>query len=151
MRPSGPSNPDSPGVVVVRAVLPAPPAQVFELFSTAAGLEAWFCDGARADPGPGGAVEARWRDDGDGERSRCGAFVEWQPPHLVSVAWSGDGELWRVAIADHPQGSMVAVLSPPLPADGGARAQVRHDTARMGWEVALAALAELIGQGPPAA
>lgn len=42
----------------------ADPQRVYEAFTTAEGLDAWFTDGSTVDPRPGGEIRFRWRDWG---------------------------------------------------------------------------------------
>lgn len=42
----------------------ADPERVYEIFTTARGLDAWFTIGASVDPRPGGNIRFRWQDWG---------------------------------------------------------------------------------------
>jgi uncharacterized protein YndB with AHSA1/START domain len=42
----------------------ADPERVYEAFTTAEGLDAWFTVGASVDPRPGGQIQFRWQDWG---------------------------------------------------------------------------------------
>ena len=68
----------------------AAPATVFELWTTAAGLCAWWGVSATVDPHPGGAI----RVDIDGEHVMVGEIVEAEPPRRLrfTFGWEG-GEL----------------------------------------------------------
>lgn len=61
-------------------------------------------------------------------------------------------ELLRVAIAPHPDGSMVTVVSPPMKAHPTIRPEVLQQAVQQGWEQTLQRLAELLaaeGNAPP--
>lgn len=65
----------------------AAPATVFEMWTTADGLRAWWAVDAEVDARPGGAL----RVDVDGEHVMIGEFVELDPPHRVrfTFGWNG--------------------------------------------------------------
>lgn len=150
---------DPPQQVIVRQTIGADPATVFALFTHHRHLEQWFCDEAQSDERLGGEVHAVWADDdGEGSHERVGHWVAWEPPHLAVVEWFGvqtaqdetknteklPSDFWRVAIAPHPDGCMVTVVSPVLRSEGTVRPQVLYDSAKMGWEMVLQGMGDLI-------
>jgi len=92
----------------------AAPHTVYRLWTTAAGLAAWFGRSAEADPRPGGAL----RVDVDGEHVMAGEFVQLDEPHRVvfTFGWEG-GEL-------PPGASTVDIRIDPTSA--GSRVTLRH-------------------------
>ncbi len=153
---------DPPRQVIVRQTVPAEPAVVFALFTAKRNLELWFCDEAQSDERLGGEVHALWHDDdGEGSHERVGHWIEWEPPNLAVVEWFGvqtvqetgetgerlPSDFWRVAIAQHPEGSSVTVVSPVLHSDGVVRPQVLYDSAKLGWEMVLNGMGQLLSQG----
>ena len=63
--------------------------QVYKAFTTVEGLDAWFTNGAKLDPRPGGEILFRWRDWGPdrvtGEDG--GPVLEAVPPERFVFQW----------------------------------------------------------------
>jgi uncharacterized protein YndB with AHSA1/START domain len=82
------------------------PDRVYDAFATAAGLDAWFTQGAEVDARPGGHIVLRWKDWGPdhyaGEDG--GPVLESQRPTLFAFQWFPDGPdtpiTVRIAIRD---------------------------------------------------
>ncbi len=87
---------------------------VYELWTTAAGLCAWWGVSATVDPRPGGAI----RVDVDGQHVMVGAIVEAEPPRRLrfSFGWEGGDPA--------PGSTTVDVLIDDV--DGGSRLTLRH-------------------------
>ncbi len=93
----------------------APPATVFDLWTTTDGLEAWWARSATIDLRPGGAI----RVDIDGEHVMVGEFVVVEPPHRIVFTFGWEhGDL-------PPGASRVDVAIQPT--DTGSRVVLRHD------------------------
>lgn len=92
----------------------AAPATVYDLWTTAAGLGAWWGAAITVDARPGGAIEV----DVDQGHVMIGEFVELDPPHLIVFTFG-----WR----DHdvqPGSTTVTVRIDA--AGGGSRLTLRH-------------------------
>lgn len=65
----------------------AAPSTVYDMWTTAAGLSAWWGSAVSVDPEPGGAIEVAV-DDG---HTMVGEFVELDPPHTIvfTFGWRG--------------------------------------------------------------
>ena len=92
----------------------AAPHTVYELWTTADGLTAWFGNTARADRRVGGEIHV----DVDGEHVMAGEFVELDPPGRIvfTFGWVGG--------AIPPGSTTVEVTIEPV--ERGARVRLRH-------------------------
>ncbi len=150
----------TPRQVIVRHALPATPDRVFALFTTALGLQSWFCDAAESTESVNGEVHAGWQDDDGATWERLGRWVEFEPPRLAVLEWYGvqsagknageDGQLtpdyWRIGIAplDDGDSSVVTIVSPLVASEVAMRPELLADAAKMGWDATFAALRELL-------
>jgi uncharacterized protein YndB with AHSA1/START domain len=168
MQPTSPLQPQ-PRHVIVRRDLPAPPAEVFILFTEGPQLARWFCDAADSDAQPGGEIHAVWADDEGGEDwERTGTWVAFEAPHLAVIAWQSaetahvdpagaevgqpaaapPADFLRVAIAprtldDGSVASTVTVISPLL-AQSRIRPEVMQEAVQHGWQLAFAQLEAIL-------
>lgn len=92
----------------------ASPETVYELWTTADGLAAWFGNTARADHRIGGEIHV----DVDGEHVMSGEFVELDPPGRIvfTFGWIG---------GDLPPGSTTVEVTIES-VERGARLRLRH-------------------------
>ncbi|MBM4344420.1 MAG: SRPBCC domain-containing protein [Deltaproteobacteria bacterium] len=156
-----------PRQVIVRHALPGPPDRVFALFTSAAGLQSWFCDAAESVEALNGDVHAAWHDEEGATWERIGRWVVFDPPRVAVLEWYGvqtagknagdDGQLaadyWRIAVApgDDGAGSVVTVVSPLVASEVAVRPELLADAARVGWDATFGALRELLAapaEGP---
>lgn len=169
----------TPAPVVIRHVLPAPPQQIWQLFTSGEQLARWFCDAADSDVRIGGEVHAAWVDE-DGEHwDRVGVWTDLDPPYRATLEWLDDDEVTapqealtgdmqvvvgapeadvpatpkprdslRFAIAPHPQGSTVTVLSPLPQTTIAIREDVLREAAQQGWRKAFEELEQLLATPP---
>ncbi len=68
------------------ARLAARAEDLFERFSTAAGLPQWLADRAAADPTLGGELRLEWA----GRPPVKGHFVVWDPDRFLAMTWEGE-------------------------------------------------------------
>ncbi|NNE11109.1 MAG: SRPBCC domain-containing protein [Ilumatobacter sp.] len=102
-------------VVELTVEIDAPPAAVYDLWTTADGLCAWWGVAASVDVRVGGSIEV----DIDGEHVMIGEFLELDPPHRLAMTFGWrDGEL-------PPGASTVEVTFDPR-AGGGTTVTLRH-------------------------
>ena len=131
-----PADADALGPVVKSLVVPLPPEQAFELFTT--GMSRWWPldshsvgeDHAHAvlvDGTVGGAV-TEWIDDGRSEV--WGRVTAWEPPGRVALDW----------FPGHPEKEATHLEVTFVPADGGTRVELTHSrwSARSDGELARA-------------
>lgn len=160
--------------VIVRRTLPASPERVFDLFTRGEDLARWFCDACDSDPRLGGEVHAAWIDEEGEPWDRLGHWLEFDRPFVATLEWLeaedfegqsadphvlADGqpitvgaeepaprqrETLRIALAPHPDGCTVTVLSPLMQGRDTIRPEVLHDTVRHGWETTLQGLEQLL-------
>lgn len=87
--------------IVKEALLPAPPARVFEALTSEGELRAWLSGDARFEPRPGSSY--RLADPGWGGGGR-GRVVDVRGPRELALTWHWDPELppteLRVALSD---------------------------------------------------
>ena len=78
----------------------ANPERVYEAFTTAEGLDAWFTDGSTVDPRPGGEIRFRWRDWGPdkvtGEDG--GPILEAVKPRRFVFQWHPEDESYATTV-----------------------------------------------------
>jgi uncharacterized protein YndB with AHSA1/START domain len=78
----------------------ADPQRVYEAFTTAEGLDAWFTDGSTVDPRPGGEIRFRWRDWGPdkvtGEDG--GPVLEAVKPRRFVFQWHPEDESYATTV-----------------------------------------------------
>lgn len=83
-----------PGEIRHAVLVRAAPEQVYDAFTTAAGLDRWFTTGAESDPRPGGEMTWRWHEWGPDKLS--GAFtvpvIEAVRPSRFVFQWAGEGD-----------------------------------------------------------
>ncbi len=156
--------------VIIRSPLPGTPEQVFDLLTAGDRLAQWFCDACDSDARLGGEVHASWVDE-DGEPwDRVGIWTEFDAPHRLTLRWlavqtaadlavTGDQHIaidappaepeadeLKFAIAPHPRGAMLTVLSPTLVAETPMRAEVLEDVTQKGWQQCFQLLEQLLAQ-----
>ncbi len=156
--------------VIIRSPLPGTPEQVFDLLTAGDRLAQWFCDACDSDARLGGEVHASWVDE-DGEPwDRVGIWTEFDAPHRLTLRWlavqtaadlavTGDQHIaidappaepeadeLKFAIAPHPRGAMLTVLSPTLVAETPMRAEVLEDATQKGWQQCFQLLEQLLAQ-----
>ena len=105
------------GVVQRRAVLEAPPAEVWRALTDPAALDAWWGEGTTLDAVPGGT--GRFVEDG--EPTRVGVVVEARPHERLRLDWwpedpEDDEPARRVTVdlAPCPFGTVVTVTEAAL-------------------------------------
>ena len=78
----------------------APRERVYDAFTTAEGLDAWFTDGTTIDALPGGYLRFRWRDWGpDGISGKDGGPVlEATRPARFAFRWHGEARGYESTI-----------------------------------------------------
>lgn len=143
--------------LIVRSPLPGSPEAVFALLTQGQGLALWFCDACESEARLGGEVHAVWRDD-DGEPwDRVGVWAEFDAPHQATLRWldaNPDGaeatppDELKFAIAPHPLGAMLTVLSPLPQGQAAIRQEVLEEVTQRGWQECFRALSQLLN--PPA-
>ena len=159
-----------PRLVIIRSPLPGTPEQVFALLTTGEHLAKWFCDACDSDAQLGGEVHAGWTDE-DGEPwDRVGVWVEFDAPHRLTLRWLpvqtaadlaivGDAQVvvgapdaepehdeLKFAIAPHPHGAMLTVLSPPPQIETPMRWEILEETTQRGWQQCFQVLEQLLAQ-----
>lgn len=102
-------------VVEVSVEIDAEPATVYELWTTAEGMCAWWGRSAEVDARPGGAVVV----DIDGEHVVEGEFVELDPPRRIVMTFG-----WREGTP--PPGSTTIEVTFDARSEGGTRVVLRH-------------------------
>jgi uncharacterized protein YndB with AHSA1/START domain len=91
----------------------ADPERVYEAFTTANGLDAWFTDGSSVDPRPGGEIRFRWRNWGPDRVSGedGGPVLEAEKPRRFVFQWYPDDESYATTVevdfAPSEQGTVV--------------------------------------------
>jgi uncharacterized protein YndB with AHSA1/START domain len=94
----------------------AAPEIVFRHLATAAGLDAWFTDGAALEPVPGGALAFRWRSvlPGGAVLEFRGRVIEHAPPRRFAFRWQADSGLYdatcEIDLAADGGGTRVALV-----------------------------------------
>lgn len=89
----------------------APRERVYDAFTEAEQLDAWFTTGAEVDPRPGGTMRWRWVDWGPdhvtGEDS--GPVLEARRPERYVFEWQAElgGTTVEVDFEEHPDGTVV--------------------------------------------
>lgn len=162
--------------VIIRSPLPGTPEQVFALLTEGAQLAKWFCDACDSDARLGGEVHAAWVDE-DGEPwDRVGVWAEFDVPFRLTLRWlpvqtaadlalTGDQQVvvpaadaapsepeydeLKFAIAAHPRGAMLTVLSPTPVVDIPMRPEVLEDATQQGWHQCFQLLEQLLAQSAP--
>ena len=156
-----------PRAVIIRSPLPGTPEQVFALLTEGAHLATWFCDACDSDPRLGGEVHASWTDEDDEQWDRVGVWAEFDAPHRLTLRWlpvqtaadleqadappiepEAHDEL-KFAIAPHPMGAMLTVLSPPPHVETPMRWEVLEETTQRGWQQCFQVLEQLLAQSQP--
>ncbi len=158
--------------VIIRSPLPGTPEQVFALLTEGAQLAQWFCDACDSDARLGGEVHAAWVDE-DGEPwERLGIWTEFDAPHRLTLRWlpvqtaadlavTGDQQVvigdasaqeepeeLKFAVAPHPRGAMLTVLSPTPVVDTPMRPEVLEDATQQGWQHCFQLLEQLLNATP---
>ncbi len=67
--------------------VPGVPEQIYEAFTTSAGLSSWLADRAAADASLGG----EFRLDRDGHDPIKGRYVVWDPDRFLVMTWEAEG------------------------------------------------------------
>jgi uncharacterized protein YndB with AHSA1/START domain len=89
------------------ASLPAPPEEIYEAFTTSAGLSSWLADRAAAEASLGG----EFRLDRDGGAPIKGRFVVWDPDRFLVMTWEAEHpSVVRVWLQEEDEGSSVLIL-----------------------------------------
>lgn len=156
--------------VIIRSPLPGTPEQVFALLTQGEQLAKWFCDACDSDARLGGEVHAAWTDE-DGEQwDRVGIWVEFDAPYRLTLRWlavetAADLALTdnqqvvvgapeavpqhdelKFAIAPHPNGAMLTVMSPTPQMDIPVRPEVLEDATQQGWQQCFQLLEQMLNQ-----
>jgi uncharacterized protein YndB with AHSA1/START domain len=140
---------DSAGRVVHEVVVDLPRHEVFEFFTDARRLVQWIGLSASLSPEPGGTFRFEVQPGQFCE----GAYVEVEPPSLVSFTWGWTDPGWHLP----PGSSLVTVTL--TPAGAGTRVRLVHDRLPgdlqaihdEGWSSFLGRLLAVVaGQPPPA-
>lgn len=78
----------------------ANPEQVFDAFTSAEGLDAWFTDGASVDPQAGGEIRFRWRDWGPDHVSAVdgGPVLEAMRPERFVFQWHPEDDSYATTV-----------------------------------------------------
>lgn len=92
----------------------AAPTTVYDLWTTADGLAAWWGVAAEVDPRPGGTIEV----DVDGSHVMVGEFVELDPPHRIVFTFG-----WRNGL---PEAGSTTVTVRIDALGNGSRLTLRH-------------------------
>ena len=116
--------------------------RVYDAFTTAADLDAWFTDGAEVDARPGGSIHFRWKDWGPdhytGEDG--GPVVEARRPELFEFRWHPVGPdvdiAVRIELIEVPEGTIVRLTDSGYP--DTERGRTRQLECAAGWGEALA-------------
>ena len=165
-----------PRSVIIRSPLPGTPEQVFALLTTGENLAQWFCDACDSDARLGGEVHASWVDEEGEPWERVGIWVEFDAPHRLTLRWlpvqtaadlaltdaqqvvipAADAEPaepehdeLKFAIAAHPNGAMLTVLSPTPAVDVPMRPEVLEDATQQGWFQCFQLLEQMLAQSAP--
>jgi len=89
------------------ARLPASPEQVYEAFSTSAGLSSWLADRAAADASLGG----EFRLDRAGGPPIKGRFVVWDPDRFLVMTWEAEHpSLVRLWLQEEDAGASTVLI-----------------------------------------
>jgi uncharacterized protein YndB with AHSA1/START domain len=153
-----------PRAVIIRSPLPGTPEQVFALLTEGAHLARWFCDACDSDAQLGGEVHASWTDEDDEPWDRVGVWVEFDAPYRLTLRWlpvqtaadlanpeappadpEAHDEL-KFAIAPHPMGAMLTVLSPPPQVETQMRWEVLEEATQRGWQQCFQLLEQLLAE-----
>lgn len=141
--------------VIARSPLPGTPEQVFALITDGARLAEWFCDACDSDARLGGEVHAAWTDEEGESWDRVGVWSEFDAPYRVTLQWlavqtadqpdqtSTVDEL-KFAVAPHPRGCMLTVISPLPNVDTPVRPEVLEDAAQQGWQQCFQLLEQIL-------
>ncbi len=145
------SSPNAQAVGEIRhsVLIRAAPDRVYDAFTTAAGLDAWFTTGAESDPRPGGEMTWRWREWGVERYSGASTVPVYAAERPLRFVFGWDGEdgipgeprhltTVEVDFTPSPEGTVVRLRDHGYRATpGGRRANI--DCA-IGWGEALALL-----------
>ena len=89
------------------ARLPAPPEQIYEAFTTSAGLSSWLADRAAAEASLGG----EFRLDREGGDPIKGRFVVWDPDSFLVMTWEAERpSIVRLWLQEEDEGASVLIL-----------------------------------------
>ena len=135
--------------IIVRSPLPGTPAQVFQLVTDGTQLARWFCDACEAEPRLGGDIHAAWIDEEGETWERVGVWEEYDAPYRATLRWyateeGAEPEDLKFAVAPHPLGAMLTVISPPPQSEVALRPEVLEDAAQQGWHQCFQALEALL-------
>ncbi len=162
--------------VIVRSPLAGSPEQVFALLTESVHLARWFCDACDSDARLGGEVHAAWVDEEGEPWDRVGVWMEFDAPHRLTLRWlpvetaadqavTGNQQITlpaadasveapqfdelKFAIAPHPRGAMLTVLSPTPVVDTPMRPEVLEDATQQGWNQCFQLMEQLLTQLDP--
>lgn len=85
---------DSPATLYVERILPAPPASVFEAWTTPEAIKFWFggtgtaIDAVQVDLRVGGRYTIRFRDDSGAETVVTGKYLHVERPRRLVFSWT---------------------------------------------------------------
>lgn len=140
--------------VIVRSPLPGTPQQVFALLTESEHLTKWFCDACESDPRLGGEVHAGWIDEEGESWDRVGVWQDFEPPSVngggrATLRWlavndESQPEDLKFALAPHPLGSMLIVMSPLPQVETPVRREILEEAAQKGWQQCFQALEHLL-------
>ncbi len=138
--------------IFVRETMPASAERVFALMTRADQMALWLCDEAQSESKVGGAVVAKWHDP-TGQTAgmtRCGTWVEFEPPRLAYLAWKdsdrhdrGSDEL-KIAVAETEDGCAITVVSPCPQHFEHTSIGTVQDATRKSWQQLLQELAAML-------
>lgn len=142
----GAAPPEAPGTappILVEAIVEAPPAEVFQLWTTPAGVQKFFAADARIDARTGGRYEIIFNPTADPEGARAGTkgakILHYEPDRRLDFEWSvGVPDVsWDLRPMDFA--THVELSLEPVPDDPGkTRVRLVHEGFRSGgsWDVA---------------
>jgi uncharacterized protein YndB with AHSA1/START domain len=138
-------HPDIRHAVLVRA----PRERVYDAFTRAEELNAWFTNGAEVDPRPGGEMTWRWDHFGpDGVTGEDrGSVLEAERPSRYVFRWQAKlgGTTVEVAFEEHPEGTVVRLHEHGYPWTPEGRTELLNCAS--GWGEALTLLKFYVEHG----
>jgi uncharacterized protein YndB with AHSA1/START domain len=102
--------------LVVKRVIKATPARLFDAWTTPEQLLKWWgprpvvCSAAEVDLRPGGAYRIGNRLPDGREVFISGVFEKIEMPHLLVYSWTMGGETSRVTVRFEPRGTATEVI-----------------------------------------
>jgi len=126
--------------------LDAPPEDLFDRFSTPAGIIGWLAQRAATVPEPGGELRLEW----DSRPPITGRFVVWDPDRFLVMSWEDPGA------GSTPQPSAVRLWLEEADGEAATELSLEHRLfapapdriVPFDWEAALARLSKSVRPGP---